>query len=49
VRGPNYGVLLRVTGEQEFTTFDLLTFHNATATNVLQRPRIRILYSIPQN
>jgi hypothetical protein len=49
VRGPNYGVLLRVTGEQEFTSFDLLTFHNATATNVLQRPRIRILYSIPQN
>jgi hypothetical protein len=49
VRGPNYGVLFRVTGEQEFTSFDLLTFHNVTATNVQQRPRIRIVYSIPQN
>ncbi len=49
VRGPNYGLLLRVAGEQEFRSFDLLTFYNTSAANAAQRPRVRILYSIPQN
>lgn len=49
VRGPNYGLMLRVTGEQEFMSFDLLTFYGPTAANAALRPRIRILYSTPQN
>lgn len=49
VRGPNYGMLLRIAGEQEFRSFDLLAFHNTTAADAARRPRIRILYSIPQN
>jgi hypothetical protein len=49
VRGSNYGLLLRVYGDQEFSSFDLITFHNVGATNAALRPRLRILYSIPQN
>ncbi|MBP1691120.1 MAG: hypothetical protein H6Q32_472, partial [Bacteroidetes bacterium] len=49
VRGPNYGLILRVAGDQEFQSFDLLTFYNATAANLQQRPRVRIVYSVPQN
>jgi hypothetical protein len=49
VRGSNYGLLLRVYGDQEFGSFDLFTFHNVGATNAALRPRLRILYSIPQN
>ncbi|HSQ74321.1 MAG TPA: DNRLRE domain-containing protein, partial [Bacteroidota bacterium] len=49
VRGPNYGLMLRVTGEQEFMSFDLLTFYGPTAADAALRPRIRILYSTPQN
>jgi len=49
VRGPNYGLILRVAGDQEFESFDLLTFFNATAANPVQRPRVRIVYSVPQN
>ncbi|MBP1657867.1 MAG: hypothetical protein H6Q31_2468 [Bacteroidetes bacterium] len=49
VRGPNHGLMLRVAGEQEFRSFDLLTFYGPTAANAAQRPRIRILYSTPQN
>ena len=41
--------LLRIAGEQEFRSFDLLAFHNTTAADAARRPRIRILYSIPQN
>jgi hypothetical protein len=49
VRGPNYGLMLRVTGNQEFESFDLLAFHSPLATNQALRPRVRLLYSIPQN
>jgi hypothetical protein len=49
VRSSNYGLLLHVSGDAEFNSFDLITFHNANATNAALRPRLRILYSIPQN
>ncbi len=49
VRGSNYGLLLRVNGAQEFGSFDLITFHGVGATNAALRPRLRIVYSIPQN
>lgn len=49
LRGPNYGLLLRIQGEQEFTSFDLVTFHNASASNAAVRPKLRIVYAVPQN
>ncbi len=49
VRSSNFGFMLRVGGDQEYASFDLITFHNANATNAALRPRLRILYSIPQN
>lgn len=49
IRGPNYGVVVRIKGEQEFTSFDLVTFHSPTAVNAALRPRLRILYSVPKN
>jgi hypothetical protein len=41
--------MLRVSGEQEFKSMDLLAFHSPTAADTTLRPRVRILYSIPQN
>ncbi len=45
----NYGLLLRVGGQQEFQTFDLLTFHSPSASSAALRPRLKILYSVPKN
>jgi hypothetical protein len=49
VRSPNYGLMLRIAGSQEFDSFDLLAFHSPLAKVQALRPRVRILYSIPQN
>ena len=49
VGSANYGLLIRVDGEREFQTFDLLTFHSPTASSAALRPRLKILYSVPKN
>ena len=49
VRGPNYGILIRVPSAREFSTPDLYVFHDVTATTPSLRPRLRILYSIKSN
>lgn len=45
----NYGILLRIDGEREFQTFDLVTFHSPSASSAALRPRLKILYSVPKN
>ncbi len=49
VRGPNYGVLIRVPTAREFTTPDLFVFNSSTASTPSLRPRLRLLYSIKSN
>jgi hypothetical protein len=49
VRSSNFGLLLHVSGDPEYNSFDLITLHSTSATNAALRPRLRILYSIPQN
>lgn len=49
VGSTSYGLLLRVGGDQEFQSFDLLTFHSPSASSAALRPRLKILYSVPKN
>ncbi len=49
VRGPNYGVLIRVPSAREFTTPDLYVFNSTTASTPSLRPRLRLVYSIKSN
>lgn len=49
IRGPNFGVLIRVPNSREFTTPDLYVFNGISATIPSSRPRLRILYSIKTN
>jgi hypothetical protein len=49
VRGPNYGVLIRVPTASEYSTPDLYVFHSVTASPDSLRPRLRILYSVKAN
>ena len=45
----NYGLLLRIYGEREFQTFDLVTFHSPSSSSAALRPRLKIIYSVPKN
>lgn len=47
VKGPNYGLVVRVAPPRETLNFDLLTFFSPKAPANLQ-PRLRLLYSIPK-
>jgi hypothetical protein len=49
VRGPNYGVLIRVPTAREYSTPDLYVFHSITSPTPALRPRLRILYSVKIN
>jgi hypothetical protein len=49
VRGPNYGILIRVPSSREFTTPDLYVFDSNTASTPSLRPRLRIVYSTKSN
>jgi hypothetical protein len=49
VRGPNYGLLIRVPTAREFSTPDLYVFDNLNAATPSGRPRLRIVYSIKSN
>lgn len=49
VRGPNYGILIRVPSAREFSAPDLFVFHSNTASPPSLRPRLRIVYSIKSN
>ncbi len=49
VRGPNYGILIRVPTAREFTTPDLYVFYSNTASTPALRPRLRLVYSIKSN
>ncbi len=49
VRGPNYGILIRVPSAREFTAPDLFVFNSSTASPPSLRPRLRIVYSIKSN
>jgi hypothetical protein len=44
IRGPNYGLLLRV--YDEFNNFDLYTFSGRRTTDEAKRPRLNIKYVI---
>jgi hypothetical protein len=48
LRGPNYGMLLRMGSTHEFSSFDLLTFYNVTAADATVRPRLKIIYTTVQ-
>jgi hypothetical protein len=49
VRGPNYGVLIRVPTAREYSTPDLYVFDDLTAATPSKRPWLRIVYSIKSN
>ena len=46
LRGPNYGALLRLTSDDEFSSAELITFYGASADSA-RRPSLRIIYSKP--
>jgi hypothetical protein len=46
IRGPNYGVIIRVPAVGEYSTADIYTFFNTTATSPSVRPRLKLVYSI---
>ena len=48
VRGPNYGLVLRIAGAREFQSLDLVTFSNYLA-DPPRVPRLKIIYSVPKN
>ena len=49
VRGPNYGVLIRMPSASEYSTANLYTFFSPTASSPASRPRLKIIYSIRSN
>jgi hypothetical protein len=49
LRGPNYGLLIRVPTASEYSTPDCYVFHSVTAAPDSLRPRLRILYSVKAN
>jgi hypothetical protein len=48
VRGPNYGVLLRFPGATEFSSSEIITFYGPAIPDTLRRPRLTIVYSMPE-
>jgi hypothetical protein len=48
LRDPNYGIILRPYGLFEYSSLDLITFYNEQATLPANRPRLKIIYSIPR-
>jgi hypothetical protein len=46
LRGPNYGLVLRVPSAQEYQSADVYAFYNALAADSSLRPRLSVLYSI---
>jgi hypothetical protein len=49
LRGPNYGLVLRVPSAQEYQSADVYAFYNALAADSSLRPRLSVLYSIKSN
>ena len=47
--GLNYGVLLRATSVNEFSTFGLFTFYNETAQDPTKRPQLIVKYAVESN
>jgi hypothetical protein len=47
VKGTNYGIVLRIPPDREFSSVDRIAFFGPTAPENL-RPRLRITYSIPK-
>ncbi len=45
VKGPNYGILLRMGSSLEYSSLDLVTIRTRAASDPAQRPSLRILYS----
>ncbi|MBP1648455.1 MAG: Disaggregatase related repeat [Bacteroidetes bacterium] len=46
VRGPNYGLVLRVPAPWETSRFDLYGFHGTRSSTAASRPRLKIIYSL---
>jgi hypothetical protein len=45
VKGPNYGILLRMGSGLEYSSLDLVTIRTRAAADPAQRPTLRIIYS----
>jgi len=45
LQGSNYGLTLRSSQADEYSSFDLMTFFNEQASDTLKRPRLKIIYS----
>jgi hypothetical protein len=49
IRGPNYGVMIRVPGGSEYSTANLYTFYSPAASSPSVRPRLKLVYSLKSN
>lgn len=49
IRGPNYGVMIRVPGRSEYSTANLYTFYSPAASSPSVRPRLKLVYSLKSN
>jgi hypothetical protein len=45
LRGPNYGLLMRVSSNTEFSSADRYVFTSPQAADSTQRPRLRVVYA----
>jgi hypothetical protein len=44
LRGPNYGLVLRMASPAEYQTMGLITIHSHSAPDPAKRPRLKIIY-----
>jgi hypothetical protein len=49
IRGPNYGIMIRVPGASEFSSANLYTFYSPSASSPSVRPRLKLVYSLKSN
>jgi hypothetical protein len=49
IRGPNYGIMIRVPGSSEYSTANLFTFYSPAASSLSVRPRLKLVYSLKSN